>query len=639
MTIGLFNQTAMLLGAALLSITILVYSMIQNRVSRQQNRLFLAMVLNVLIASVANLIRFYASPYATTSGIANIAVRASQLCYYALHNTLAMIFGIYVTKVNSSWVRMKVWMYYLYVVPCMILEFLILTNPWHEMFFYFDAQMNIHRNFMVVPMYAVSLGYILFALSNLLFHWNAITGKRQIALVFYFGLVFAGMIIQMLNSSIKTELLTEALALIGIMLFIEKEDDRIDLTCGVYNRGAMIADLRNYFRMGQRTQIIGIRLTNDDLILRLAGESSLDTLNRTVTDVLKECCPWYEIYRATPSGFMIINTGTPERAVTLSEKIYVRFLDGIYMPGADTPITATLLRASIPEDMLSVSDVLLMCDASLPEKKQKGIIHGKHLAYLKRNTEIEDALNRGLSEHNFKIFYQTVHRSDDLKPFAAKALVRLKDPELGEVMPGEFIPQAERTGQIHPLGCLILEEVCDFIRSGAPARLGLELINVNLSFVQCMQPGFAERITSIVESRQVRPSMLNFEITKPVNKDDYEILNRIIKDLKNRGFLFSMEDFGAGYSNIQSILALDFDVVKVDKSILWAATESEMGRIVLQSSIRMIRDLNRKILVEGVENEAQIELLKELGADYLQGYYFSKPVSGEQLEANMVSMR
>ena len=632
MTIELFNQTAMLLGAALVSVTILVYSLIQNRVSRQQNRLFLAMVLNVMIASFANLIRYYAAPYALVSEAACTTIKTAHLCYYALHNVLAMTFGIYVTKVNSSWVRMKVWMYYLYVAPCILLELLILTNPMHQMFFYYDGQMNVYRNFMVLPMYAVSLGYILFALTNLLFHWNAITKKRQMALIFYFGLVFAGMIIQMFNSNIKTELLTEALALIGVMLFIEKEDDRIDLSLGIYNRTAMIADIRNYFRMGQQIQIICIRLTNDDLILRLAGESSLDTLNRTVTDALKECSSWYEIYHATPTGFMIVNTGTPENAVTLSEKIYVRFMDGIYMPGADTPITATLLRASIPSDMLTLADVLLMCDASLPEKKQKGIIHGKRLAYLKRNTELEEALTRGLAEHNFRIFYQTVHRSDDLKPFAVKALVRLNDPKLGEVMPGEFIPQAERTGQIHALGNLILEDVCDFIRSGVPARLGLECININLSFVQCMQPGFAERVTRIVESHQVRPSMLNFEITKPVNKDDYEILDRVIRDLKKQGFLFSMEDFGAGYSNIQSILALDFDVVKVDKSILWAATDSEVGRIVLQSSIRMIRDLNRKILVEGVESEAQIELLQELGADYLQGYYFSKPISGEQLE-------
>ena len=634
MTIEIFNQTAMLLGAALVSITILVYSLVQNRTSRQQNRLFLGLVLNVMIASIATIIRYYAAPYAPDSEIATITIKISHLVYYALHNILAMMFGIYVTKVNSSWVRMKVWMYYLYVTPCAILEILILTNPMHQMFFYYDAQMNVYRNFMVLPMYAVSIGYILFALTNLMFHWSAITKKRQISLVFYFGLVFAGMIIQMINSNIKTELLTEALALIGVMLFIEKEDDRIDLTCGIYNRAAMVQDIRNYMRMGQKIQVICIRLTNHDLILRLAGEGSLDTLNRTVSKYFKECCPWYEIYHATPVCFMIVNTGTPEDAVALSEKIYVRFINGLYMPGAETPINATILRASVPEELVSVSDVLLMCDASLPEKQQKGIVCGKRLAYLRRNSDVEEAITRGLRERNFEIFYQTVHRTEDLLPFAVKALVRLKDPILGDVMPGEFIPQAERTGQIHELGNLILEEVCDFIRSGLPARLGLECINVNLSFVQCMQPGFTERVKNIVESHHIRSSMLNFEITKPVNKEDYEILDHVIRDLKKEGFLFSMEDFGAGYSNVESVLSLDFDVVKIDKSILWAAAESEVGRIVLSSSIRMIRDLNRRILVEGVENESQIKLLTELGADYLQGFYFSKPVSRETLEAN-----
>ncbi len=633
MTIDIFNQSAMILGAALVSTTILIYTLIQNRTGRKQNKLFLGLVLNIMIASFANLLRYYATPYAMRSDTAAMAVKVSHLIYYALHNVLAMTFGIYITKVNSSWVKMRVWMYYLYVLPCLILEVLILTNPLHEMFFYYDAQMNASRNFMVLPMYAVSFAYILFALTNLVRHWNAISRKRQIALVFYFLLVFTGMLIQMINSKIKTELLSEALTLVGIMLFIEKEDDRIDLTCGVYNRSAMLQDIRNYLRMGQKIQAICIRLTNQDLILRLAGMSSMDALCKVVTKSLKECCPWYEIYHATPFGFMIVNTGSAEDAVTLSEKIYVMFINGVYLSGVDTPIDVRMLRARVPEELTTVSDVLLMCDAPLPEEPKKGIICGNRLNYLKRSSELDEALTRGLKEHNFEIFYQTVHRLDDLKPFAVKALVRLKDPVLGDVMPGEFIPQAERTGQIHALGNEILEDVCDFIRSGLPAKLGLECIHVNLSFVQCMQPGFAERVTHIAESNRIRPSMLNFEITKPVNKEDYDVLDKVILELKKKGFLFSMEDFGTGYSNVESVFALDFDVVKIDKSILWAATESEMGRIVLLSSIRMIRDLKRKVLVEGVENKEQIELLQELGADYLQGYYFSKPVSRSVLES------
>ena len=634
MTIEILKQTAMLLGAALVSVTILVYSLIQNRISRGQNRLFLALVLNVLIASVANLVRYYSLPYAPESGTAVCLVKASHLCYYALHNVLAMTFGIYVTKVNSSWVRMKVWMYYLYVLPCAVLEVLILTNPLHEMFFYYDASMNVYRNWMVMPMYAVSFGYILFAMGNLLFHWNAITRKRQIALIFYFGLVFAGMLIQMIDSRIKTELLAEALALIGVMLFIEKEDDRIDLTCGIYNRSALLQDLRNYLRMGQKIRILVIRLTNQELILRLTGESSMDKLCGCVAEELKRFCPWYEIYHATPFGFMIINTQEKEKALELSAQIRERFAEGICMSGSDTPLTAAFMQAFVPEDLETLADVLLMCDGPLPEEQQGGIISGKQLSYLRRTADLEEALQRGLEEKNFEIVYQTVFRCEDMKPFAAKALVRMKDPRLGEVMPGEFIPQAERSGRIHALGYMILEEVCEFIRSGVPARLGLECINVNLSFVQCMQPGFADRIIQIAEKHNIRPSMLNFEITKPVNKEDYEVLERVIRALKTKGFLFSMEDFGTGYSNVESIFALDFDVVKIDKSILWAATESETGRIVLHSSIRMIRDLQRKILVEGVEKAEQVELLKEMGVDYMQGYYFSKPVPGDRMEEN-----
>ena len=639
MTIDIFNQSAMLLGATLVSLTILIYTLLQKRTSRQQNQLFIGLVINILLASFFNLLRYYVSPYAPESETASVVIRVCHLCYYSLHNLLAMIFGIYVTKVNSSWVRMKVWMYYLYVIPCFVLEVLILTNPLHEMFFYYDTQMEVHRNFMVAPMYGVSFAYILFALTNLLRHWKAISRKRHIALVFYFILVFAGMLIQMIDVRIKTELLSEALTLIGIMLFIEKEDDRIDLNCGVYNRNAMIADLQNYQRMGQEIRTICIRLTNHDLILRLAGKSSMDALCKVVAEDLKTCCPWYEIYHCTPFGFMIVNTGSEENMVALSEKIYVRFMNGIYLQGADTPIEATMLRASVPTDLTSVSDVLLMCDSPLPDKPKKGIISGKRLNYLQRSSELEAALSRGLEEKNFEIFYQTVHHLEDLSPFAVKALVRLKDPKLGDVMPGEFIPQAERTGQIHVLGDLILEEVCDFIRSGVPAKLGLECINVNLSFVQCMQPGFGERISRIVESQRIRPSMLNFEITKPVDKEDYEILDHVIRDMKKRGFRFSMEDFGAGYSSVESVVTLDFDVVKIDKSVLWAAAESEMGRIVLLSSIRMIRDLHRKILVEGVENESQIDLLRDLGVDYLQGYYFSKPVSRESLEKNGLAIR
>ena len=109
------------------------------------------------------------------------------------------------------------------------------------------------------------------------------------------------------------------------------------------------------------------------------------------------------------------------------------------------------------------------------------------------------------------------------------------------------------------------------------------------------------------------------------------MLDRVIRDLKKRGFLFSMEDYGSGYANIDSIFTLDFDVVKIDKSILWSAAQSENGRIILSSSIKLVKELGRKILVEGVESVEQINVLEDFEVDYLQGYYFSKPVKRQEL--------
>ena len=227
-----------------------------------------------------------------------------------------------------------------------------------------------------------------------------------------------------------------------------------------------------------------------------------------------------------------------------------------------------MMRASVPGDLSDIEDVMLMVDGPLPPYEGRGIISGDKLKYLTRSNDLEEAMDRGLKNGGFSIYYQSAHRIDDLSLCGIKALVRLTDEKLGTLMPGEFIPQAERTGQIRQIGDFVLGEVCRFIKSGVPGRMGCKKVYVNLSFVQCMSPDYATHVINVVESYGVDPSMIMFEITKPVNKEDFEILERFMKMLKTRGFGFLMEDFGTGYANVEAIFTLDFDVVKIDRSIL-----------------------------------------------------------------------
>jgi EAL domain-containing protein (putative c-di-GMP-specific phosphodiesterase class I) len=175
--------------------------------------------------------------------------------------------------------------------------------------------------------------------------------------------------------------------------------------------------------------------------------------------------------------------------------------------------------------------------------------------------------------------------------------------------------------------------VCKFLSTGFLYRYGMDCINVNLSVMHCMQPDFLDHIHQTVEEFAVDKNSVNFEITESVAANDYSILSNVVSELKGSGFMFSMDDFGTGYSNMSSMFSLDFDIVKIDKSILWGAFESDHGRIILENSVAMIRRMGQQILVEGVETAEQLDLLQKLRVDYLQGYYFSKPLPQDDFVA------
>ena len=159
----------------------------------------------------------------------------------------------------------------------------------------------------------------------------------------------------------------------------------------------------------------------------------------------------------------------------------------------------------------------------------------------------------------------------------------------------------------------------------------MECINVNLSVLQCMRDDFVQHIIGIVEEYGIPKSFINFEITESVSASDYDLLSDVVRKMKEQGFQFSMDDYGTGYSNMHSLFSLDFDIVKIDKSILWDSEKSERGQIILENCVHMIKQMKRKILVEGVETKAHVEKLQNLGVDFYQGYFFSKPINKNQL--------
>lgn len=283
------------------------------------------------------------------------------------------------------------------------------------------------------------------------------------------------------------------------------------------------------------------------------------------------------------------------------------------------------MLVNVPERAKNVEEVIYIAECPIPELMEERIIEGKSLDWIIRRSAVEKAVTHGLDKGSFEVYYQPTYNIDKTL-HGAEALLRMNDKDMGIIYPDEFIPIAEQLGIIDVIDEFVLKEVCKFIFTGIPQKNGMDCINVNLSVLECMKEGFAEYVSGVVEAEGIRKKMINFEITESVAAKDYDHLADVIEQLKHEGFKFSIDDYGTGYSNMSSLFSLGADIIKIDKSILWNAEKSELGMTLLKTSIDMVHKMQKKALMEGVETEQQIEILKKLGCEYLQGYYFSKPL-------------
>ena len=628
-------HTGFAAASLMICVTCLLFTLIQRRTVKPQNRLFIAV--NLLLGSnaVCELAVSFASVQFQKSGSCFTMLCIAQFLYFLTHVALAPVFFYYILVVCGSYSRQRIRKRVLYAAVFIGMEVLVLLNPLLHWVYEVGADGTFHRRWAETVLYLCGAFYTVMAICRVYFSWNALTPRRRLAMVYFFCVMLVGIVTQIVSPQIRVEVFSETVGLIGVLLCMENEDDRIDIDNGFYNRKALRIDLSGYLVNRRPVWLIAVRITNGDILTRISGNENTDQISEVISGYLASIVPVYYPYMTNPGTFVLaVPDITRESAEATAADIWQRFQAPWQYGDGETEVMlrAAVMVADMPGRLKTPAEACLMVDSPLPAGSEKSLLKGSDLDYLLRRTAVENAVSRGLEAGSFEVFYQPTY-SPDGRLHGAEALIRMHDSELGDLYPDEFIPVAEQMGLIDDIDEFVLHEVCRFIQSGAPKQYGMDCINVNLSVMQCMKPGFVEHINEIVEKYGVKKDFLNFEITESVAADDYTLLSRVVSVLKREGFLFSMDDYGTGYSNMHAILSLNLDVIKIDKSILWGAEESELGYIILENTIRMIRQMHRKILVEGVETASQISLLAKLGVDYLQGFFFSKPVPLEQFKA------
>lgn len=243
---------------------------------------------------------------------------------------------------------------------------------------------------------------------------------------------------------------------------------------------------------------------------------------------------------------------------------------------------------------------------------------------------MKQEIKSALDDDRIEVYYQPIYSVESEHFVSAEALARMKDRDGNIVMPGKFIPVAEETGLIEQIGERVFRITCQFIKSNRLSEIGVEYVEVNLSVSQCENPKLSAIYNDIMKVEDVTPDKINLEITESSRLNSRNILLENMNMLITMGCGFSLDDFGTGESNLNYIVDMPVNIVKIDRGMIQDYFTNEKARVVMQATVNMIKKLGLRIVAEGVETEEQFEKIKELGIDYIQGYYFSKPLPAEE---------
>ncbi len=418
-----------------------------------------------------------------------------------------------------------------------------------------------------------------------------------------------------------------------------------DFLTGLYNRMKCEVDLRKVIRRTEKAGLKGAVLFIDlddfkhinDGLGHQYGDILLQQIAAGLTGIpgLRGHC-----YRMGGDEFIIIIG--PELYDELGKMVaYIKtlFNKPWYLMETEYFCTMSMGIAVFPDNSVDVHEITRMADVAMYEAKRSGKngyayysseVENSTAKRLDIENNMRQAVSTGIDE--FVVFYQPVVNVNTQMCTSCEALVRWDSKSLGFMGPGEFIPLAEYLGLITSIGDYVLEEACRRCKlwndNGHPDFY----INVNLSVVQLLQKNVVENIKRILDKTGVNPKNIVLEITESFAINDMQRVMDIITGLKKLGPRIALDDFGTGYSSLNYIKQLPLDIIKVDKTFIDDIIEDDYAQAFVKLIVDLSKTIGTKIVVEGVEHKEQFELLKSLGVDYIQGYYFGKPVPANIFE-------
>ncbi|MBR1700798.1 MAG: EAL domain-containing protein [Lachnospiraceae bacterium] len=620
-------------AAVAATIVLLIMYLMKENYATRQNRLFVCMLIDNLFASALNILTFYTISFPERYPM--WLNYLSNQVYLLLFNLLGVIFMLYI-DVMIKIPRFKKGIQLLAAGILAVDVFLLFSSPFTHLSIYYDENLVYRHGPLMILLYVTA--FVAVFAANIVFvaarkRFNA---YQVFSITGFVLCIFVSVIFQAFHPPYVISNFTCALMLFFLYSAFENPAYYTYNDTRCYNRQAFLETVHRIRKKEEPYTIIGIKMAGFDVVVNAYGQENVAIISGKIAERLNNVFG-NKAYALSINCFAILTT--EEECAQLIKKVKESFETPFSVDAEDEsrdiPIDVVVKKIPIVRfdiDGMEMEEIVHEIMSAGAEDTHEIENVEKTVASVHRRRELIRIINEAIRQERFEVYYQPILDTKTMKFHSAEALVRLQDEKFGFISPEEFIPLAESRGQIDAIGKMVFEKVCEFMRNSNCCEYGVDYIEINLSPVQCRQVNLVETLLGTMEEYDIEPSRINLEITETAEMESSEMLKMtgIMNRLHNYGVTFAIDDFGSGFAAIDYLVKLPMDLVKIDKSILWQAMEDKVALMVLQHTIRMIKEVNKKIVVEGVETKEMMDFLVSEGCDYLQGYYFSKPVPQEK---------
>jgi len=631
MKIPYLNYSAIVL---LVSLMLIVFTKSKNTYTKSTVLFLVNLAVNILSALFSSIYLHY-----DNLGPGNLIPKYIFHSLYLLFHNLAVVgYFFYLISFSDDWehfFKSKLKIVSLFL-PITIITVIIFANCFTPIIFYFneaDRYTRIWKCFFIL--YVSTIFYLIYSFIYLLLHRQLYTKGQFVTTFVVFPILVFSVILEIMTKHLVVESFFDAIAILFVAVNIQRSEETLNIVTGFFNSGTYLMDMKKITTNQKHVVQILINITNYENVLDMIGQKNREIFlkecsKKIIAESKKFKLKSVNYYNGSGNFRLVYNIKKYDEVLMLAEEFNKIFNEVQCFKDFKVNIITNVCIERNPDDIADLDTILIFGREINDAKYYTGNVLYAHKIYTndyyQKLRNIDQILEEALTQKKFQVYYQPIYSIKEKKFNSAEALLRLKDEKYGFISPDFFIPAAEQSGLIFKITDYVLDEVCKFISSDEFKELGIDYIEVNLSAAECMQNNLTGRILAILDKNKVDCSKINIEITETaLTRSEEQLINNVEK-LYSAGIKLSLDDFGSGYSNLQRLTFIPLEIVKFDKSFITNIKDQATKNIMFSNIGKMIHDMNIHFLVEGVETLEALKYFESINCDYVQGYYFSKPI-------------